>query len=276
MQKLPQRLVNVRVTDRDATMAAPAVAEATARETEALAGRGRVLLRPSGTEPLVRVMVEAPSAEEADAVCERLVAVVSRRGVGRGHAVPSARHVRDRGIRRPPPGPGDPPAGPAQPRVPRLRLGRHLGASPTARSSRCARSGNLSAPGRRRSHGDGGVAVATRPATTGHRPHALGDARPRSEENAHPHFDTRDRVHVVVNGIVENYVALQGAPDRRGRGVHVRDRRRGDRPPDRHHLRRRSARGRAPAYAELRATSRSWRCRWTIPTCWSARARSAR
>ncbi len=77
MRKLPQRLVNVRVADRDATMAAPAVAEATARETDALAGRGRVLLRPSGTEPLVRVMVEAPTAEEADAVCERLVRVVS-------------------------------------------------------------------------------------------------------------------------------------------------------------------------------------------------------
>ncbi|HEU4657305.1 MAG TPA: phosphoglucosamine mutase [Capillimicrobium sp.] len=78
MEKLPQRLVNVRVGDRDAAMAAPEVAEATAREAEALSGRGRVLLRPSGTEPLVRVMVEAPTAEEADAVCERLVAVVER------------------------------------------------------------------------------------------------------------------------------------------------------------------------------------------------------
>jgi phosphoglucosamine mutase len=36
-----------------------------------------VLVRPSGTEQLVRVMVEAPSADEADAVCERLVAIVS-------------------------------------------------------------------------------------------------------------------------------------------------------------------------------------------------------
>ena len=43
----------------------------------ALAGRGRVLVRPSGTEPLVRVMVEAPSAAETDAVCARLVAVVT-------------------------------------------------------------------------------------------------------------------------------------------------------------------------------------------------------
>ena len=55
---------------------ASAVWEAVEREAEALEGRGRVLLRPSGTEPLVRVMVEAPSAEEADAVCERLVGVV--------------------------------------------------------------------------------------------------------------------------------------------------------------------------------------------------------
>jgi phosphoglucosamine mutase len=76
MEKLPQRLVNVRVGDRDAAMASPELTEAAARESEALAGRGRVLIRPSGTEPLVRVMVEAPSAEEADAVCGRLVALV--------------------------------------------------------------------------------------------------------------------------------------------------------------------------------------------------------
>jgi phosphoglucosamine mutase len=76
MRKLPQRLVNVPVADRDAAMAADELASAVAQETSALAGRGRVLVRPSGTEQLVRVMVEAPSAEEADAACERLVAVV--------------------------------------------------------------------------------------------------------------------------------------------------------------------------------------------------------
>jgi phosphoglucosamine mutase len=43
---------------------------------QALAGRGRVLVRPSGTEPLVRVMVEAPTDEEAEDVCRRLVALV--------------------------------------------------------------------------------------------------------------------------------------------------------------------------------------------------------
>jgi phosphoglucosamine mutase len=76
MEKLPQTLVNVEVADRDAVVGAAAVWEAVEREDAALEGRGRVLLRPSGTEPLVRVMVEAPSAEEADAVCERLVTTV--------------------------------------------------------------------------------------------------------------------------------------------------------------------------------------------------------
>jgi phosphoglucosamine mutase len=76
MEKLPQTLVNVEVADREAIAGAAAVWDAVEHEGEALAGRGRVLLRPSGTEPLVRVMVEAPSADEADAVCERLVTLV--------------------------------------------------------------------------------------------------------------------------------------------------------------------------------------------------------
>ncbi len=76
MEKLPLKLVNVEVAEREAIAGASAVWEAVEREGEALEGRGRVLLRPSGTEPLVRVMVEAPSAEEADAVCERLVTLV--------------------------------------------------------------------------------------------------------------------------------------------------------------------------------------------------------
>jgi len=76
MEKLPQRLVNVPVPDRDAAMAAPALLDAAEREGRALEGRGRVLVRPSGTEQLVRVMVEAPTDDEADAVCDRLVAIV--------------------------------------------------------------------------------------------------------------------------------------------------------------------------------------------------------
>jgi phosphoglucosamine mutase len=76
MEKLPQTLVNVEVADREAIAGAAAVWEAVEHESAALEGRGRVLLRPSGTEPLVRVMVEAPSEEEAEAVCNRLVEFV--------------------------------------------------------------------------------------------------------------------------------------------------------------------------------------------------------
>jgi phosphoglucosamine mutase len=76
MEKLPQMLVNVEVADREAIAGATAVWEAVELESEALEGRGRVLLRPSGTEPLVRVMAEAPSAEEAEEVCNRLAALV--------------------------------------------------------------------------------------------------------------------------------------------------------------------------------------------------------
>jgi len=76
MEKLPQTLVNVAVADRGAIAGASAVWEAVEREGAGLEGRGRVLLRPSGTEPLVRVMAEAPSAEEAEAVCKRLADLV--------------------------------------------------------------------------------------------------------------------------------------------------------------------------------------------------------
>jgi len=76
MDKLPQRLVNVRVGDRDGVMADEELTAAAEHEGALLEGRGRVLVRPSGTEQLVRVMVEAPSDDEADAVCARLVAIV--------------------------------------------------------------------------------------------------------------------------------------------------------------------------------------------------------
>jgi phosphoglucosamine mutase len=76
MTRLPQILVNVEVEDRDAAADSQELADAIEREGAALEGRGRVLVRPSGTEPLIRVMVEAPEASEAQAVCDRLVAIV--------------------------------------------------------------------------------------------------------------------------------------------------------------------------------------------------------
>ena len=78
MSKLPQRLVNVRVRDRGALERAREVSAAVSAAEQELAGRGRVLVRPSGTEPLVRVMVEAPTEQEAQEVCGRLVALVER------------------------------------------------------------------------------------------------------------------------------------------------------------------------------------------------------
>ncbi|KQY56590.1 phosphoglucosamine mutase [Nocardioides sp. Root140] len=79
MTRLPQVLINVPGVDKsradeDAVLAA-AVAEAEAE----LADTGRVLLRPSGTEALVRVMVEAPTEEQAASVAEQLAAVVRER-----------------------------------------------------------------------------------------------------------------------------------------------------------------------------------------------------
>jgi phosphoglucosamine mutase len=78
MEKLPQRLRNIPVADRDAVSGASAVWEAVERENQQLEGRGRVLVRASGTEPLVRVMVEAPGEAECDEVCERLVKIVEQ------------------------------------------------------------------------------------------------------------------------------------------------------------------------------------------------------
>ncbi|MEV4346019.1 phosphoglucosamine mutase [Actinoplanes sp. NPDC049596] len=69
---LPQVLINVKVGDREAGAAAPTVQAAVALAEDELGETGRVLLRPSGTEPLVRVMVEAASEEQARAVAERI------------------------------------------------------------------------------------------------------------------------------------------------------------------------------------------------------------
>jgi phosphoglucosamine mutase len=76
--RLPQVLINVPVGDRAAGAGAPEVLAAVADAEAGLAGTGRVLLRPSGTEPLVRVMVEAETESTAREVADRIAALVRR------------------------------------------------------------------------------------------------------------------------------------------------------------------------------------------------------
>ena len=77
---LPQVLQNVAVADKAAVAGSEAVREAVGKAEAELGGSGRVLLRPSGTEQLVRVMVEAPTAEQAQATAVRLAEVVAAAG----------------------------------------------------------------------------------------------------------------------------------------------------------------------------------------------------
>ena len=79
MVRLPQVLVNVRGVDKNRAGTDEGVAAAVARAEAELGGEGRVLLRPSGTEPMVRVMVEAPSQDRAAEVAEALAETVRER-----------------------------------------------------------------------------------------------------------------------------------------------------------------------------------------------------
>ncbi len=76
MTRLPQVLTNVRVADREGLERADPIWEAVRREQERLGSHGRVLVRPSGTEPMVRVMVEAASDAAATESAERIAQVV--------------------------------------------------------------------------------------------------------------------------------------------------------------------------------------------------------
>ena len=78
LTRLPQVLINVAVADKAAVASAPAVADAIAAAEIELGETGRVLLRPSGTEQLVRVMVEAPTQPTAETIAHRIAAVVAR------------------------------------------------------------------------------------------------------------------------------------------------------------------------------------------------------
>jgi len=76
MPIFPQRLVNIRVSDKNGAMSGPAVQAIIAEVEAEMAGNGRILVRASGTEPLVRVMAEAPTQEACDAYVERIANVV--------------------------------------------------------------------------------------------------------------------------------------------------------------------------------------------------------
>jgi phosphoglucosamine mutase len=77
MKKLPQIMKNVRVIDKS-VVHLPQVLEAVSIAEQEFAGRGRILLRPSGTEPVVRVMAEGEDEELVNTLVDRLVEVVSR------------------------------------------------------------------------------------------------------------------------------------------------------------------------------------------------------
>ncbi|MCY1173061.1 Phosphoglucosamine mutase [compost metagenome] len=77
LRKCPQVLINVRFGGGANPLEHPAVKEASERVTKAMAGRGRVLLRKSGTEPLVRVMVEGEDETLVRGYAEELAKLVT-------------------------------------------------------------------------------------------------------------------------------------------------------------------------------------------------------
>ena len=76
----PQVLENVRVTDKKAAQNDPAVQEAVSKVAEALGDTGRILVRESGTEPVVRVMVEAPDHDTCQKYVDEVVNVICEKG----------------------------------------------------------------------------------------------------------------------------------------------------------------------------------------------------
>ncbi|WP_071130262.1 phosphoglucosamine mutase [Enterococcus timonensis] len=76
ISEYPQKLVNIKVTDKHGAMEVPAIKAAIEEAEAEMNGDGRILVRPSGTEPLLRVMAEAPTPEKVDYYVEKIAAVV--------------------------------------------------------------------------------------------------------------------------------------------------------------------------------------------------------
>jgi phosphoglucosamine mutase len=80
----PQVLVNVRVKDKAVAQADPDVQAAVSAVAEKLGSTGRILVRESGTEPVIRVMVEAESKETCQKYVDEVVAVIHAKGHSEG------------------------------------------------------------------------------------------------------------------------------------------------------------------------------------------------
>ncbi len=84
MTVYPQEIRNLKISDREKVLASQAVRDAVRREERELSGSGRVLLRPSGTEPVIRVMAEAETKEKCRAVVARLCDAITAASAGEG------------------------------------------------------------------------------------------------------------------------------------------------------------------------------------------------
>ncbi|MGY3765956.1 phosphoglucosamine mutase [Vagococcus vulneris] len=76
IEEYPQKLVNIKVSDKYGAMDVPAIKDVIEKAEEEMNGDGRILVRPSGTEPLLRVMAEAPTVEKVNYYVDKIAAVV--------------------------------------------------------------------------------------------------------------------------------------------------------------------------------------------------------